>query len=118
MGIWIFHHLMGGGGGGLRPPASNSTPIRRSEKPKNTFGISGEIITEVIQSVFRGRSILRSLEVIKGQIYRNFVFLRKCAIISETIEDRRPGKKAFDSSSDVLSLICLLILDNINGFRR
>ena len=40
---------------------------------------------------FSLRSILRSPEVTKFS--ENFIFLRKCAIISETILVRRPGKE-------------------------
>ena len=48
--------------------------------------------------------MLRLLEVIRGEMYRNDIFLRKCAIISETIIGSRPRKTALDNTWSSLLL--------------
>ena len=58
-----------------------------------------KIISKLLQSFFRSGQYwgqyfaLRSPEVIKGQISRNSIYFRKCAVITETFIARRPRKK-------------------------
>ena len=85
-GIWIFNHLRGWG----------ETPLSRlleaaaeNKKKRSKLSISH---LRMYFDKFSPRSIFRSLEVIKGQFYRNAVLLWKYAIISETIIGKRPRK--------------------------
>ena len=86
-----------GGGASRRPPPSNLAPRRRSEKQKVAFKSSSKSISKLLRSFFSLRPILRSPEVIKRQISRNSICLRKCAVIAETIIGRKPRKSAIDS---------------------
>ena len=49
MGVWISHHLMGGG---FVETPSNSAPRRHSDKPKNAFESSSEVLRKYFWQLF------------------------------------------------------------------
>ena len=66
--------------------------------------------------IFSLKSILRSLEVTKVQIWQSVIlFLEICAIISEPIITSKPRKKALDNPFKALSLTCHQNWPNFKG---
>ena len=108
-------HLRHGGGWGAKWPHLLQK-VRGIKRRRNNFLIALNEYFRKYFVIFSLRSILRSPKVTKGQICRNVIlFLRKCAIISESVIGSRLRKKTLDSPFKALSLTCNQNWPNING---